>query len=52
MKIWATDPLLRPDGMDQMMRLMVDGGILKERFPYNQIVDPRFAEKAILTIKR
>jgi NitT/TauT family transport system substrate-binding protein len=51
-KIWATDPLLRPEGMDQMMRLMVDGGILKERFPYNQIVDPRFAQKAILTIKR
>ena len=51
-KIWATDPLLRPEGMDQMMRLMVDGGILKQRFPYNQIVDPSFAQKAIQTIKR
>jgi NitT/TauT family transport system substrate-binding protein len=51
-KIWAADPLLRPEGMDRMMGLMVDGGILKERFPYNQIVDPSFAQKAIQTIKR
>jgi hypothetical protein len=34
------------------MRLMVDGGILKQRFPYSQIVDPRFAQKAMQTIKR
>jgi NitT/TauT family transport system substrate-binding protein len=32
-KIWASDPLLRPEGMDQMMDLMVDGGILEHRFP-------------------
>jgi NitT/TauT family transport system substrate-binding protein len=51
-KIWALDPLLRPEGMDEMMRLMVDGGILKQRFPYSQIVDPRFAQKAMQTIKR
>jgi NitT/TauT family transport system substrate-binding protein len=51
-KIWATDPLLRPEGMDRMMALMVDGGILKQRFPYNQVVDPSFAQKAIQTIKR
>jgi NitT/TauT family transport system substrate-binding protein len=51
-KIWASDPLLRPEGMDQMMRLMIDGGILKQRFSYTQLVDPRFAQKAIETIKR
>jgi NitT/TauT family transport system substrate-binding protein len=51
-KIWALDPLLRPEGMDEMMRLMVDGGILKQRFPYTQIVAPQFAQKAIQTIKR
>ncbi len=50
--IWPTDPLLRPDGMDRMMALMVDGGILKQRFPYNQVVDARFAQKAMQTIKR
>jgi hypothetical protein len=46
------DPLLRPEGMDEMMRLMVDGGILKQRFPYDQIVAPQFAQKAMQTIKR
>ncbi len=51
-KIWALDPLLRPEGMDEMMRLMVDGGILKQRFAYTQIVAPQFAQKAIQTIKR
>ena len=51
-KIWATDPLLSREGMDQMMGLMVDGGILKQSFPYTQLVDPSFAQKAIQTIKR
>jgi NitT/TauT family transport system substrate-binding protein len=51
-KIWAPDPLLRPEGMDQMMGLMVDAGVLKQRFPYDQIVNPSFAQKAIQTIKR
>jgi NitT/TauT family transport system substrate-binding protein len=51
-KIWPTDPLLRPEGMDRTMALMVDGGILKQRFPYNQVVDPSFAQKAMQTIKR
>jgi NitT/TauT family transport system substrate-binding protein len=51
-KIWANDPLLGPEGMDQMMDLMVDGGILKQRFPYNKVVNPSFAQKAIQTIKQ
>ena len=51
-KIWAPDPLLRPEGMDQMMGLMVDAGVLKQRFPYDQVVNPSFAQKAIQTIKR
>jgi hypothetical protein len=35
-----------------MMGLMVDAGVLKQRFPYDQIVNPSFAQKAIQTIKR
>jgi hypothetical protein len=31
---------------------MVDAGVLKQRFPYDQIVNPSFAQKAIQTIKR
>jgi len=51
-KIWAPDPLITPEGMDQMMNLMVEGGILKQRVPYEQIVNPTSAKKAIQTIKR
>jgi hypothetical protein len=51
-KIWATNPLLSPEGMDQMVALMVDGGILKQRVPYDQIVNPTFAQKAMQSIKR
>lgn len=51
-KIWANDPLLRPEGMEQMLALMVDGGILKRKFPYGQLVNPTFAQKALQTIKQ
>lgn len=51
-KTWATSPVITPDGMNQMVDLMVGGGILKQRVPYNQIVNPTFAQKAVQTIKR
>lgn len=51
-KIWANDPQLPPDGMERMIGLMVEGGILKQKFPYNQLVNPTFAQKAIQTIKQ
>jgi hypothetical protein len=31
---------------------MVEGGILKQKVPYDQIVNPTFAQKAIQSIKR
>ena len=51
-RIWPTDPRIPRDGMDRMVALMADGGIIKQRFPYDRVVDPRFAEKAMQTIKR
>lgn len=51
-KIWATDPLIRREGMNLMLDLVVEGGILKQRIPYEQIVTTKFAEKAIATVKR
>jgi NitT/TauT family transport system substrate-binding protein len=50
--IWATDPMITPAGMDQMLDLMVGSGIVKQKVPYNQIFNPTFAEKAVQTIKR
>jgi NitT/TauT family transport system substrate-binding protein len=50
--IWAPDPLLRPDGMKRMLDLMVDAGIVKSHIPYDKVVNPTFAQKAMQTIKR
>lgn len=49
--IFATKPLITPDGMDQMIGLMTEGGILKQQVTYDQVVNPRFAQKALETIK-
>ena len=51
-KIWANDPLLRPEGMEQMLSLMVDGGILKQKLPYDRLVNATFAQKALQTVKQ
>jgi NitT/TauT family transport system substrate-binding protein len=51
-KIWANDPQLPPDGMERMIGLMVEGGILKQKFPYSQLVNPTFSQKAVQTIKQ
>ena len=51
-KVWATDPLLSQDGTKRMTDLMVDGGVLKSEVPYERVVNPSFAQKAIQTIKR
>jgi hypothetical protein len=38
--------------MEQMLALMVDGGILKRKLPYDQLVNASFAQKALQTIKQ
>jgi NitT/TauT family transport system substrate-binding protein len=52
LKIWATEPLIHPDGMEKMLGLMVEGGVLKQTVPYAQIVNATFAQKAIQIIGR
>jgi NitT/TauT family transport system substrate-binding protein len=51
-KVWATDPMLSRDGMKRMIDLMVDGGVVKNQVPYEQITNPTFAQKAMQSIKR
>jgi NitT/TauT family transport system substrate-binding protein len=50
--IWAKDPTLSPEGINRMVGLMVEGGILRQPVPYDQIVKPEFAEKAIQNVKK
>ena len=52
MVVFASDPLITPKGMDQMVSLMVDGGVMKAKVPYEQMVNPTFAQKAIQSIKK
>lgn len=51
-KVWATSPMITSQGMDQMVSLMVDGGVMKAKVPYERMMNPTFAEKAIQSIKR
>jgi NitT/TauT family transport system substrate-binding protein len=50
-KIWPTATLIPPDGMNRNLDLMLEGGIIKERTPYERIVNPTFAQKADQSIK-
>jgi hypothetical protein len=38
--------------MDQMVSLMVDGGVMKAKVPYEKMMNPTFAQKAVQSIKR
>ena len=43
-KIWASDPSLPVDGINRMVALMVESGVIKQAVTYEQIaqpVDPR-----------
>ena len=52
-KVWATSPLITRGGHGPMMvSLMVDGGVMKAKVPYDQMVNPTFAQKAVQSIKR
>lgn len=51
-KIWATDPLISPEGFKRMVDLAVGGGVLKQSVAYDRIVNPQFAQKAMQTIKK
>jgi NitT/TauT family transport system substrate-binding protein len=50
--VWAKDPLLSRDGTKRMVDLMVDGGVIKGAVPYERLVNPTFAQKAVQSIKR
>jgi NitT/TauT family transport system substrate-binding protein len=51
-KAWSTDVSIPREGMNQMVDLMVDGAVLKQRVPYEQIVNPTFFQKAGQGVKR
>jgi NitT/TauT family transport system substrate-binding protein len=51
-KVWSIDPTLSKEGIDKLVGLLVEGQVLKQSVPYEQIVNPQFAAKAKLEIKQ
>lgn len=48
---WNTDPLMKKNSFLLMQMIMETAGELKQRVPYEKIVDPSFAVKAVKTVK-
>ncbi|MEG0051107.1 MAG: ABC transporter substrate-binding protein [Terrisporobacter sp.] len=48
---WSSDPLLKEESMNRLMDVMIKGGELKEKIPYDSVVNTSYAEKAIKNTK-
>ena len=44
---WAEDPLIREDGFLAIRDVLLDGGLVKGRWPYDRVVRPEFALSAV-----
>ena len=44
---WASDPILKEDGLDRLQDVMTEAGVLDKRVPYDKVVNTKFAEKAV-----
>lgn len=44
---WATTPLIGTEGYNNMRDVLINGGVVKESYPYERLVRPDFATRAI-----
>ena len=44
---WATDPAIGRDGYEAMREVLIAGGVVKNPHPYELVVRPEFAGKAL-----
>jgi NitT/TauT family transport system substrate-binding protein len=44
---WARDPLLRRPGYDYLEQILLDGGFIKRRHPYDVLADTRYAAQVM-----
>ena len=45
--VWATDPMIGRNGFDRMRDALIAGGLVQGAHPYESIVRPEFAERAM-----
>ncbi|MCC3868460.1 ABC transporter substrate-binding protein [Terrisporobacter mayombei] len=48
---WSSDPLLKEDSLNRLMDVMIEGGELNEKVPYDSVVTTTYAENAIKNVK-
>ncbi len=48
---WSSDPLLKEDSLNRLMDVMIEGGELNDKVPYDSVVTTTYAEKAIKNVK-
>jgi NitT/TauT family transport system substrate-binding protein len=46
---WARDPLLRRPGFDYLQEILLNGGFIRRRHPYEDLVDTEYARRAMAT---
>ena len=47
LEIWPDSPAIGTDGYDAMRQVLIDGGLVKGRHPYERLVRPEFAQQAM-----
>ncbi len=48
--VWASDPTIRREGFDRMRDALIAGGLVQGAHPYERIVRPEFAERALANL--
>lgn len=48
---WAKDPILKPEALDLLQKIISEAGELDKKVPYDKVVTTEFAEKAIKKVK-
>ena len=48
---WASNPLLKEESLNRLMDVMIEGGELDEKIPYDSVVTTTYAQKAIECVK-
>ena len=49
--VWAANPILPAEALDNLQNMMIQAGELTEKVPYDKVVNTTFAQKAVGSIK-